>query len=119
MQRGLYVFSTIFLINGSPKGQNSNSLKLSYAFINGIKNKSTEQIEIRESTLSKLNIQSCKGCFACWKSTPGKCCIQDDMEQIIENQPWADLIIFSFPLSLIVEESYKESRAIEIFLFCS
>ena len=28
----------IFLINGSPRGQNSNSLKLSYEFINGIKN---------------------------------------------------------------------------------
>ena len=88
----------IFLINGSPKGQNSNSLKLSYAFINGIKCKVKEKIEIREATLSKLNIQSCKGCFSCWKSTPGKCCIQDDMVQIIENQLWADIIIFSFPL---------------------
>ena len=88
----------IFLINGSPRGQNSNSIKLSYAFINGIKNISKDKIELREATLSKQNIQSCKGCFACWKSTPGKCCIQDDMEQIIENQLWSDLIIFSFPL---------------------
>ena len=28
----------IFLINGSPKGKGSNSLKLAYSFIEGLKN---------------------------------------------------------------------------------
>lgn len=91
----------IFLINGSPKGKNSNSLKLANSFIDGIKNaseKSKQTVELREATLNTMDIHSCLGCFSCWKNTPGKCCINDDMSKIIEGQLWADIIIFCFPL---------------------
>ncbi|HKM20509.1 MAG TPA: flavodoxin family protein [Lachnospiraceae bacterium] len=83
----------ILIINGSPKGDNSNTMKLTRAFIEGLGN-----AEVREVSVSKMQITPCKGCFGCWIKTPGKCIIQDDMESVIESQLWADIIIWSFPL---------------------
>ena len=91
----------ILLINGSPKGKRSNSLKLAYSFIEGFKNGCTddeESISIDELHVASLNIAACKGCFACWQKTPGICCIKDDMQKVIEKLIDADLILWSFPL---------------------
>lgn len=83
----------ILLINGSPKGVRSNTLRLSKAFIEGM----GEQ-ELRERHVSKMQIRSCLGCFSCWNKTPGVCCIQDDMAGVIQDILWADVVIWSFPL---------------------
>lgn len=91
----------ILLINGSPKGKRSNSLKLAYSFIEGFKNGCTddeESISIDELHVASMNIAACKGCFACWQKTPGICCIKDDMQKVIEKLIDADLILWSFPL---------------------
>ncbi len=48
--------------------------------------------------IAQIDINSCLGCFACWKTTPGKCCICDDMQTVLEKLLWADLTIWSFPL---------------------
>ena len=91
----------ILLINGSPKGKRSNSLKLAYSFIEGFKNGCTddeESISIDELHVASMNIAACKGCFACWQKTPGICCIKDDMQTVIEKLIDADLILWSFPL---------------------
>ena len=64
----------ILLINGSPKGKRSNSLKLAYSFIEGFKNGCTDaedSISIDELHVASMNIAACKGCFACWQKTPG------------------------------------------------
>ena len=91
----------ILLINGSPKGKRSNSLKLAYSFIEGFKNGCTndeESLSIDELHVASMNIAACKGCFACWQKTPGICCIKDDMQTVIEKLIDADLILWSFPL---------------------
>ena len=93
----------ILLINGSPKGKRSNSLKLAYSFIEGFKNEYTgneerESISIDELHVASMEIAACKGCFACWQKTPGVCCIKDDMQTVIEKLIEADLILWSFPL---------------------
>ena len=91
----------ILLINGSPKGKRSNSLKLAYSFIEGFKNGCTddeESISIDELHIASMNIAACKGCFACWQKTPGICCIKDDMQKVIGKLIDADLILWSFPL---------------------
>lgn len=91
----------ILLINGSPKGKRSNSLKLAYSFIEGFKNGCTddeESISIDELHVASMNIAACKGCFACWQKTPGICCIKDDMQKVIGKLIDADLILWSFPL---------------------
>lgn len=86
----------ILVINGSPKGSRSNSLRLTDAFVKGVSSQTDSHVE--QLTLSKLDIAPCKGCFACWKATPGQCCIHDDMGMVLEKLLWADLIIYSFPL---------------------
>lgn len=91
----------VLLINGSPKGKNSNSLKLAYSFIEGLKSEYANNgkvISIEELHVASMNIDACKGCFTCWKKTPGICCIKDDMKTVIDKQLEADIILWSFPL---------------------
>lgn len=86
----------ILVINGSPKGEKSNTARLAKSFVKGMNTKAAAGVKYLD--VYKLNINSCKGCFACWKATPGKCCIEDDMASVIEDELWADIIIWSFPL---------------------
>lgn len=91
----------VLVINGSPKGKNSNSLKLAYSFIEGLKSEyanNGKEISIEELHVASMNIDACKGCFTCWKKTPGICCIKDDMQTVIGKQLKADIILWSFPL---------------------
>lgn len=83
----------VFLINGSPKGSRSNTYRLASAFVKGL-----GDVELREVTVSRMDLRSCTGCFSCWNKTPGQCIYRDDMPQVIENMLWADIILWSFPL---------------------
>lgn len=87
----------VLVINGSPKGEKSNSYQLTNAFLRGIKEADSE-VEIRRRTVCQMDIRPCLGCFSCWNRTPGKCCIEDDMEQVIQDLLWADITVWSFPL---------------------
>ena len=84
------------IINGSPKGANSNSLKLAEAFVQGMEE--TSPVHTETLTVSQLDIKPCIGCFRCWRDTPGKCCISDDMSTVIEKILTADIVVYSFPL---------------------
>jgi multimeric flavodoxin WrbA/putative sterol carrier protein len=86
----------ILVLNGSPKGEKSNTSKLANAFINGIKTSGNHSIE--KITVTEKNVQPCRGCFCCWEKTPGKCVIADDMSGILTQYNNAELIIWSFPL---------------------
>ena len=91
----------ILIINGSPKGEKSNSLQLTQAFVRGMKEENAKkgmETELEQLDVCKLHIEACKGCFACWKVTPGTCCISDDMQMVLERILWADVIVYSFPL---------------------
>ncbi len=91
----------ILVINGSPKGDKSNTMKLTKAFFWGMREQGEsvgETLEIREIQANKLHISPCLGCFSCWNKTPGRCCIPDDMEEVIEKRLWADVTVWSFPL---------------------
>ena len=87
----------ILIINGSPRGEKSNSYQLTGAFLRGVRQRAGE-VQIREREVCKLDIRPCLGCFSCWSCTPGKCCMEDDMEQVIQDILWADITICSFPL---------------------
>jgi multimeric flavodoxin WrbA/putative sterol carrier protein len=89
----------ILVINGSPKGERSNTLRLTNAFLEGICDTQKDCVPNIESlNVAQMDINSCLGCFSCWKTTPGQCCIPDDMQTVLEKILWADLIIWSFPL---------------------
>lgn len=86
----------ILVINGSPKGRGSNTYKLTEAFLEGIK--AEVEVEVEEIQVNRLDIRPCFGCFSCWNKTPGKCCIQDEMQDVITKMLWADVTLWSFPL---------------------
>ena len=86
----------ILVYNGSPKGTQSNTLKLTQAFLKGLNEKGEHTIEIID--VSKASINHCIGCFNCWTKTPGKCVFKDDMPAILEHYLKTDVIIWSFPL---------------------
>ena len=92
----------ILAINGSPKGERSNTWRLTSAFLQGIaaqeENAHGQAPAIETLSVAALDIKPCRGCFSCWSKTPGKCCIRDDMQGVIEKILWADVVIWSFPL---------------------
>ena len=92
----------ILTINGSPKGERSNTWRLTSAFLRGIAAREEsacgQTLAVETLIVAKLNIKPCLGCFSCWSKTPGTCCLHDDMQAIIEKILWADVIIWSFPL---------------------
>lgn len=83
----------ILLINASPRGEKSNTLNISRAFINGFDTAEKEEVALKE-----MNIRPCMGCFSCWGRTAGQCVIRDDMDMLRLKIQMADIIIESFPL---------------------
>ncbi len=86
----------ILIINGSPKGKQSNTLKLARAFADGFSEACSSELE--ELTVRDLDIRPCLGCFSCWRKTPGKCVLPDDMAGVLEKLVRADLVLWSFGL---------------------
>jgi multimeric flavodoxin WrbA/putative sterol carrier protein len=86
----------ILVLNGSPKGAKSNTLKVTNAFLEGLSSENNHSIDIIR--VYKSNIEHCLGCFSCWTKTPGKCIIKDDMSELIEKYINADVVLWSFPL---------------------
>ena len=84
----------VLVLNGSPKGEKSNTLNITKAFLDGF----SADTEIEYITVKKETIKPCMGCFSCWSRTPGECVIKDDMQKIYEKINSADIIIESFPL---------------------
>ena len=83
----------VLVLNGSPKGERSNTMRLTHAFLDGAGWSDAEVIDV-----AKTDVKGCLGCFSCWDKTPGKCVIKDGMGQILTKMIDADVIIWSFPL---------------------
>lgn len=91
----------ILLINGSPRAKRSNSRKLALSFIEGMRGVAEgrgEEVQLDEVNVATADIAPCRGCFACWKSETGTCCIHDEMASVIEKTLAADVVVWSFPL---------------------
>ena len=86
----------ILLINGSPRGEKSNTLNISRAFVSGFAESSG--CETEEVCLNELDIKPCRGCFSCWGKTAGRCVISDDMDMLRLKIQLSDVIVKSFPL---------------------
>lgn len=86
----------ILVLNGSPRGQSSNTMQLTQAFLDGMALQMSLETEVLP--VQSLDIQPCTGCFSCWNKTPGKCVLHDDMDMVLQKMLVADVIIWSFPL---------------------
>jgi multimeric flavodoxin WrbA len=85
----------IVVINGSPKGECSNTNKMVNAFLKGAQEVGANTINI---FLAENEIQHCKGCHVCWTKGPGQCVISDDMLKVLSLVGGADVIAFASPV---------------------
>lgn len=88
--------SEILILNGSPRGKSGNTGKLVDTFIEGYLDKKSAKVNHIE--LRNYKIKNCIGCFSCWKSNPGKCIHQDDMDQLMKLYLSADIVVWATPL---------------------
>lgn len=85
----------ILVFNGSPKKEKSNTLHITHAFLNGMSEAASQEVQCIDVIDQKINF--CLGCFACKQN--GGSCVQDDaMYGILEKILDSDLLLFSFPL---------------------
>lgn len=85
----------ILLINGSPKGEKSDTMHITRAFLSGMNSVTENEVEVLEVT--KKHIEYCLGDLSCMKNG-GKCVHDDDMAQVLQSILASDLLLFSFPL---------------------
>ena len=85
----------ILVLNGSPKKENSDTLRITNAFLDGMQDAAAQQIHTIHVIDS--HIEYCAGCFACMRNG-GTCIHDDDMRKILEEILASDLLIWSFPL---------------------
>ena len=85
----------ILVFNGSPKGEKSDTLCITRAFLAGMQEAGEQQVKV--ITAVDQHVAYCTGCFACMHNG-GTCIHDDDMKGILEKILDSDLLIFSFPL---------------------
>lgn len=85
----------ILIVKGSPRGARGGSSLCADALARGIKKAGGN---VKQVILKDYNIKHCTGCFGCWSATPGKCVLKDDMEELMEMQKDADLMVLSTPV---------------------
>lgn len=85
----------IFVLNGSPKKERSDTMHITRAFLNGM-NETAPQ-EVHTVHVIDKHIEYCTGCFSCMRNG-GTCIHDDDMREILEEILASDLLIWSFPL---------------------
>ncbi len=85
----------ILVLNGSPKREKSDTLHITRAFLEGMKDAAPQEIHV--INVIDCHIEYCTGCFAC-KRNGGTCIHDDDMRDILNKILESDLLLFSFPL---------------------
>ncbi len=85
----------ILVLNGSPKRENSDTMHMTRAFLDGMNDAAPQDIRIID--VIDKHIEYCTGCFTC-KRNVGACVYDDDMKEILQEMLCSDLLLFSFPL---------------------
>ena len=85
----------ILTLNGSPKGEKSDTMRITRAFLEGMQDAAPQEIHVID--VMDCHIEYCTGCFAC-KMNGGTCIYDDDMRAILDEILESDLLLFSFPL---------------------
>jgi multimeric flavodoxin WrbA len=83
------------IINGSPLKDRGNTYVIQKEFSGGLRDAG---VDVEEIFLKDLKIKPCLGKLICWIKTPGKCCQDDDINDLLEKLKTAEIWVFSTPL---------------------
>ena len=83
----------ILVLNGSPKGDKSDTMRITRAFLDGM----GKQNDVEIVDTCDKRIEYCKGCFSCMRNG-GTCVFDDDMKDLLCKVLASDVLILSFPL---------------------
>lgn len=84
----------ILVLNGSPKGEKSDTMHITRAFLAGMREAAPQEVQTID--VIDRHIEFCRGCFTCKRS--GEQCVIDDMRDILEQMLASEVLLFSFPL---------------------
>ena len=85
----------ILVLNGSPKRENSDTMHITRAFLEGMAQAAPQ--DIRTIHVIDRHIEFCFGCFSCMRNG-GTCRHRDDMRDILDQILASDLLLFNYPL---------------------
>ena len=85
----------ILVLNGSPKKEKSDTMCITRAFLDGMREAAAQDVHIVHAI--ERHIEYCTGCFTCMKNG-GNCIHDDDMRAILKEILASDLLLCSFPL---------------------
>ena len=85
----------ILVLNGSPKRVKSDTMHITRAFLDGMKEAAPQEVHIVD--IIDKHIEYCTGCFTC-KRNGGECIHNDDMKELLSKVLENDLLLFSYPL---------------------
>lgn len=85
----------ILVLNGSPKRDKSDTMHMTRAFIEGMREAGEQDVTVIHAV--DMDIKYCTGCFTCMHNG-GACIHDDDMRGILEKILECDLLVLSFPL---------------------
>ena len=85
----------ILVLNGSPKRDQSDTMHITRAFLEGMREAAPQDVHIIH--VVDQHIEYCTGCFSCMRNG-GTCIHEDDMRQILNEILESDLLLLSFPL---------------------
>ena len=70
----------ILVLNGSPKREKSDTMHITRAFLDGMKEAAPQDVHIVD--IIDKHIEYCTGCFTC-KCNGGECIHNDDMKELL------------------------------------
>ena len=85
----------VMVILGSPRGRNGYTFHYLNRFIKGLE---TGGASVELVELGKKKVNSCTGCFHCWKNSTGRCIQNDDVNDLYDKFHESDMIIYAFTL---------------------
>ena len=88
----------ILVLNGSPKREKSDTMHITRAFLEGMKEAAPQEIHIVD--IIDKHIEYCTGCFTC-KRNGGECIHNDDMKELLSEVLEGDLFAVQLPALLL------------------
>lgn len=83
------------VINGSPHAEKGNTAIVLRPFIEGLEEAGAA---VAVYYTSRMEIKPCRGEYACWFRSPGRCFQDDDMMAVVEEVSNAEILVLATPV---------------------